>query len=663
MVRLNQEEGRYRVLLIGIGDNTEEEKDSFSHNLSKNYSIPFLLLKKIVDRCPIILKKNLSLKKAEILAKTLKSFGATVSVEERRNLPPISLEFQELVPHQLALESSYLRKTQRGTWSILGRAKNISDETLNDAWVLIQLFEDLEEFITFEETPLPINPLPPGEASPFKVVFEGDLSIKKISVAFKNASGQPIPAVDKRKKREWVEVEIEDEHFFSSPWMSTEFEERSQAIDLTEPTEKMIIGKEKEIPREVTLSLKQEVGPSLREEIRVEKGVDVERISEESLSLTLEPSEKFLESPPILLEEKVYQEGEESERAFEHETFISKEMKEEIEEEAALGEVEPPSDDEEVTEESRLDASVFEEATQLLEDISESPGEVEVEEKTEVKEEETAKEERAEKEGLPSFSWIEYFRVAVETFYQKPRDIFSIWFEECRKEGEFKNSLHALLTILVHSRFDQGNQSIKALENTQRVFRLIIQLNLLLDEIPPLEGTPFVSGEVWRDLFHRALPKVQQIGNAILEKNKWNAFDLERLIQVIPHMGHPNSRMAIRWINELIPDVVEVDFSDTPISIGEGLYRVASRLGIVDPHFDYYQGRNSMGDIKIQSFAKMAFPQDPVKVEEPMAWMGRGEERGGHCSPIQPRCEGCLFETFCPKLYVHFNPSEKGMRE
>ena len=181
MVRLNQEEGRYRVLLIGIGDSTEEEKDSFCHHISKSYSIPFPLLKKIVDRCPIILKKNLSLKKAEILAKTLKSFGATVSVEERRNFPPISLEFQELVPHQLALESSYLQKTQRGTWSVIGRAENISDETLNDIWVLIQLFGDLEEFIAFEETPLPINPLPSGEASPFKVVFEGNLSIKRIS--------------------------------------------------------------------------------------------------------------------------------------------------------------------------------------------------------------------------------------------------------------------------------------------------------------------------------------------------------------------------------------------------------------------------------------------------------------------------------------------------
>ena len=69
---------------------------------------------------------------------------------------------------------------------------------------------------------------------------------------------------------------------------------------------------------------------------------------------------------------------------------------------------------------------------------------------------------------------------------------------------------------------------------------------------------------------------------------------------------------------------MEVDFSDTSISIEESLYRVASRLGIVDPHFDYYQGRNSMGDIKIQSFAKMAFPQNPIKIEEPMAWIGDG---------------------------------------
>jgi hypothetical protein len=675
MVRLNREEGRYRVLLLGVGNNTEEEKNTFCQNISKHYSIPSPLLEKIVDRCPVILKKNISLIKAEILAKSFKSFGASVSIEERKHFPSISLEFQELLPHRLALESSDLRKTQRGTWSVIGRAKNISDETLSDTWVLTQLFEDPEEFIAFEETPLAINPLPPGEASPFKVIFEGDLSIKKISIAFKNASGQPIPAVDERKKREWVEVAIGGEEFLSSPRILTEFKKRAQAVDLTKPAKKIIISKEQALPKETPLSLEQVVGVELGKEMSEEKGGDAERISEDSLLTTIEPLEKVLESSMGLFEENSYPRGEEREKAFGHETLeesassASEKMEEKIEE-AALSELETSSLEVKVAEESRLNVSVFEEPAQLLENISESPAEREVEEEPEEREkavvmkgepakEEAVREETAKEEEVPSFSWIEYFRNAVETYHQKPHDIFSIWFEESRGRGEFRSSFHALLTILIHSRFDQGTESIKALENTQRVFRLIVPPNLPLDEIPLLEGTPFASGEVWRDLFHRALPKVQQIGNTVLEKSRWNVSDLGRLVRVIPHVGDQNSRRAIQWISELIADVVEVDFSDTPVTIGEGLYRVASRLGIVNPDLDYYQGRNSTGDIKIQSFAKTAFPQNPIKIEEPMAWMGRGEEQGGHCFTVQPWCVGCLFETFCPRLHVHFNPSEK----
>ena len=648
MARLDQQEGRYRVLLIGVGNNTEEEKDSFCHNISKNYHVPSLQLKKIVDRCPVILKKNLSLKKAELLAKTFKSFGASVSVEERRQISPIFLEFQELGPHRLALESSCLRKSERGTWSVTGRAKNISDEALSDVWVLIQLFEDFEEFIAFEETPLSINPLPSGETSPFKVIFEGDPSIKKISIAFKNASGHPIASADKRKKREWVKMDRDDEGLLPSPPMSIPFEEKSRAINLIAPPEKMIVENGKEISRDIPLPWAQEMAPAVGEEIGEEQGGETERIPEESLSLPLGPSEIISESASTLLKEDSSPGGEESESALQQVTpqeftpSASEELGKEIE--AVLDELQLASDEEDAPEESRLTPSALQEATQLLENISESPEEA-----------------KAEEKAVSSFSWIGYFRDAVETFDQTPRDIFSIWFEECRKKGEFSNSFHGLLTILAHSRFDQGNQPIKALENTQKVFRLLVQPNLLLDQVPPLEGTSFVSGEAWRDLFQRALPKVNQIGNAVLEKKKWNAFDLERLIQVIPHMGHPNSQMAIRWISQLITDVVEVDFSDVPIMIGEDLYRVAARLGIVDPRLDHYQGKNSVGDTKIQSFALEAFPHHPVKVEKPMAWMGAGEEQGGHCFPVQPWCEGCLFEKFCPKLYLDFNPSEKGM--
>ena len=658
MARLNQEEGRYRVLLIGVGENTQAEKESFSDHISKTYSIPFPLLKKIVDRCPIILKKNLMLKKAEVLAKTLRSFGATVSVEENRNFPPVSLEFQELVPYQLALESVVLRKTQRGIWSLIGRVRNISDETLTDTWVLAQLFDDFEEFIGFEETPLAINPLPAGESSPFKVILEGDFFVRRVSVAFKNVSGEPVPALDQRKKREWVEVEIEDEPPLSSSWIATGSGEKFHTVEPAEISEKPVPGMEKDSPSEPFSSESEGVLPLLSEgEPGKEQGGDTERIPPESLSLTLEPLEEISESSSSPMEvdrctEKGASEGVAEEGIVEDEAVRPEQIEETTGAEEAPGEPELPTK-EEAAEASRLDASVSEEATRLLVDISERPGEVGPEEKT----------EKGVEEQLPSFPWVEYFREALHVFYQKPRDIFSIWFEECRKEGEFKDPLHALLIILVHSRFDQGGQSIKALQNTQRVSRLIVQPNLLLDEIPPLEETSFISGESWRELFHRALPKVQQIGKAILERNRWKGFELERLIQVIPHMGLPNGRRAIRWFNELIPDVIEIDFSDTPVTVEEGLYRVASRLGIVDPHFDHYQGRNSMADVKIQTFAKIAYPQNPLEVEEPMGWMGRAEEQGGHCFPVQPKCEGCLFETFCPKLYVHFDPSEKGMRE
>lgn len=679
MDKIVLEEGRYRVLLIGIGGNSKEEKDSFCHNLSKNYSIPFPILKRIVERLPIILKKNLSLKNAGILAKTLKSFGATVSVEERINFPIISLEFQELVPHQLALESSYLRKAPKGSWSIIGRIRNISDEMLSDTWALIQLFNVFEEFTNFEEAPLLINPLPPGEVSPFKVIFEGDLTIKKISIAFKNASGQPIPGVDKRKKREWIEVEIngEDEHFPSFQSIPPETEQRSGIIELTETPEEMIMGREMKISIETTPPLAEELDIPLEEGMREEQGEIGGVVHEAPFPLALDgdDSEKMFESSmkELKISENYSVGGESHERGglespLEMETFqtvprsIPEEAEEIATEEKASGDRAPSAIDEKVVTESTFDTSVFEGVTPLLENVSERSEAVEGQREKEETVEGTVEEVREEGESRSS-SWMEYFKDKVEAFYQRPRDIFSVWFEECRKGGGFINSLHALMTILVHSRFDQANQPTQALENTQKVYGVIAQRNLSLEEIPLLEGTTFASGEVWRDLFHRALPKVQQIGNAILEKSRWNAFDLERLIQVIPHMGQQNSRLAMRSIQELIPDIVEIDFSNSPVVIEESLYRVASRLGIVDPHFDYVQGRNSMGDSKIQSFAKTVFPQNPTKIEEPMAWMGMEEGRGGHCFPTQPQCEGCLFDTFCPRLYFHFNPSEKGMRK
>jgi hypothetical protein len=259
-----------------------------------------------------------------------------------------------------------------------------------------------------------------------------------------------------------------------------------------------------------------------------------------------------------------------------------------------------------------------------------------------------------------SVPWMEEFRKAIEAYLEKRADPILPWFLGRYEKGEFEDDFHCLLTILAHARFDQTDDPLRALENTQRVVAVLVGRNIALDAIPALEGTGFCSGEQWRDLFYRAMPKLQQVCQGVLERRKWKALEVQTLAQVIPYMSEKSSRKAVRWISELMGSVVDIDFSNMPVSIDSNLYRVACRLGVVDPHFDVYRGRNSMGDLRIQAFAASAFPDNPSRIEEAMSWVGSAEN-GGHCLPVEPQCEGCPFESFCPRLCFHFDPSEKGM--
>lgn len=607
---------RFRVILLGIGDNTEEEKGRFCTLLFENYGIPFPLLKKIVDRCPVVLKKNLNFKKAEALTRTLRSFGAQVTVQEKRESMDIFLEFQDMAPYQVALESCWLKKTESGIWHAVGRVKNISPENLYDVWVLIQLFDDLDEFITFEEVPLLINPLPPGDSSPFRIIFEGDLSVRRATIGFKNVSGQPLPALDQRKRRDWVEVEIKGEK------------------------EKLSIGPPMEPPveplQEITIEEVKEIQEVQKEEEEQMEG----RSLGEALLLSLE--ERPSPSAPEIPEEGIDL------------TLSALDQKEVNEKETQLSyvkeEMEPPpvgGDEMEVGEElpnetlSKIPS--LDEATQLLEEISE-------------------RKEEFEEELAYAFPWIEDFKEAIERYYREKPDLFIEWFESKRKQDDFKTLFHSILTIVTHARFVQDFQTEKALKNTQKVYSLIPNLNVSMEEIPHLEGTKFFSPEDWRELFRRAIPRLHEISQRILEKRRWKASDLERVLRIIPHMDEQNSRMAIKWVHLLIPDAIEIDFSDASVLVGEGIYRVSARLGVLNPYFDHYQGKNSMGDVKIQSLARLAYPQYPLKIEEPITWVAQGGEDGGTCLPTHPQCERCLFCQFCPKLFLNIDPSEKGMK-
>ncbi|MCJ7705905.1 MAG: hypothetical protein MUO28_10265 [Desulfobacterales bacterium] len=635
MVQFHMEDGKYRVILHRIGRNTEEEKARFCGEVSENYGIPLPLMRKIADRCPIVIKKDLPFKKAEMLAIAFKSSGASVSVERKRNLSPVFLEFMTAGTYRLGLESSNLRKSPGGAWQVFGRIQNISNEELHDVWALIQLFDEYGELITFEEIPLPINPLPPNESSPLKAIFEGELPVQKISIAFKNASGNPLPAMDKRQKREWVEVKIAETGKKSGPLLLAEISE--EVLPTFEPQISLIPeGIEEKLEREVTERASVEISPPGVEELPLTSDEEIKSSGEE-LALT------FFEKGRQQHEEE---KGKEEER-FE---IVTKEDRAQEVIRVLLDEGSPEE------EELHLDYPTDD----RMEDIRRIEPDFLLFEKGEpVTEEKPATvETKTEGEAL-RYPWLEDFKKTIEVYDQMNRDPFLFWFENLQKEGKFEDVYHSLLTLLIYTRFNQTHPSDTALENTQKVFHLTLQTDLPPEEFPPLEGALFFPSEAWRDLYIRAIPKLQEVSHRILEGKEWGPSDLDRLIRIIPHMTARNSRWAIRAIHDWIPEVI-LDVSDMPIDISEGLYRVASRLGVVNPLFDYYQGKNSMGDLRIQSFARTAFPDDPGKIEGPMSRLGAKDE-GGHCWPTEPRCQDCPFEGFCQKLFLDFNPAEKGM--
>jgi len=73
---------------MGIGNNTVEEKESFCVELSAKYGIQRSLLRKIVDQCPIVIKKNVTLQKAASLARLLKSFGLRLQWKLKETVRP-----------------------------------------------------------------------------------------------------------------------------------------------------------------------------------------------------------------------------------------------------------------------------------------------------------------------------------------------------------------------------------------------------------------------------------------------------------------------------------------------------------------------------------------------------------------------------------------------
>ena len=262
--------------------------------------------------------------------------------------------------------------------------------------------------------------------------------------------------------------------------------------------------------------------------------------------------------------------------------------------------------------------------------------------------------------------WMDRFRNVILRYNEKRiSDPFMAWFREQDRNGTFASTFERILIILIDARFDQQTTAEKALENTKRVFKAgVLKKQLERNEIPLLIPRQRVTSEQWTDLFYEAVPKLYRLAARIEETKEWSAEQLLDLMRStsyrVPYLGTKTSRLAVRWLYELVPNL-KIDMSDYKVPIDVLVYRVACRLGIIDPHLDKYYGEGSAADLKIQSLAKLLFPNDPWFLDEPLWSSGRQPSEGGHCFPTSPDHQGCIFEEICLKRYVNFDPSKIGM--
>lgn len=666
-------EENFRVVLMGIGKDTPQEKEAFCRQVASRYGVALPLLEKIAESLPVVLKKNLSRRRSEALARLIASCGGRVSIEKRVDAFPVHLEFEAQGPPAVALETCRVQETAWGSWSVVGRVRNVSSRGLEDLWALIQLFGEGAELLTFEEVPLVLNPLPPGGAAPFRAIFDGHLPLTRVTISFKNALGRPVAAEDRLKRREWVPVR--------TILPSNEEEIRDAALDV--PVLKLFL-------RPNGTSEVREETPPVREGQGLHAGMTD---PSKAMAATTSPGiEAFWEEGgEDGSDEKVALEGEEAALSWKGvETAPAEEVAEVLQGEPD-GSEGPGTDERAESSQAKGLLTVGRDGgARSVRIVKEAPeddgGKVSEAGRTELSKEKAVSDaaligpnwipavvdsfgmDRAgdEEKGLPdeddsSFPWIDAFREAIRAYYREDRDGFLAWFRNREGEDRFQDNFHRVLTILAHARFSQRCPSEGVLENTERVYEIMLKEELGIEEIPFLEGTCFTPAETWRNLFFKAVPKLKEIAKHLLSKGQWDAVEMEKVIQIIPQMSPEASRLAVWRLSSLLTNGIHVDFRRTLPLIGGGLYRVASRLGIVDPRFDHCRSSQSVGERKIHAFAKTAFPEHPRMIEEPMNWVGSGVASEGRCLPVHPRCEGCLFEAFCPGLHLDFDPAEKGV--
>ena len=187
------DQNTYKVLFLGIANDTAEGRKDFTRVMSKRFQIPPEKFESLISKPPVLLKRGLSLAKAEALVKEFRSMGGRTQLIAEEETPLLQLEFEADKGPLLQLES-LSSSFQGGKIEVTGRVRNISSHPLRGVKVIAQFFDSRDQFIIYEESPIAFSFLHPDQFSPFKVIREENTQFRRISVAFTGEDGAVIGA-------------------------------------------------------------------------------------------------------------------------------------------------------------------------------------------------------------------------------------------------------------------------------------------------------------------------------------------------------------------------------------------------------------------------------------------------------------------------------------
>jgi hypothetical protein len=183
-----RDQSTYKVLFLGVSNNSAQGRKDFLRNISKRFHISPEKANYLISKTPMLLKTGLSRAKADALVKEFASLGGRAQFITEEETPLLELEFEAGKTPLLQLE--FLNSSSKeGRIEVIGRVKNISSHPLRGVKAVVQFFDFRDHFIIYEESPIAFSFLDSDQCSPFKVMGKGDTEFRRISIAFKGEDG------------------------------------------------------------------------------------------------------------------------------------------------------------------------------------------------------------------------------------------------------------------------------------------------------------------------------------------------------------------------------------------------------------------------------------------------------------------------------------------